>query len=107
PNIPKDLVTGLYTIDAKCNGGNINFNLASNAGIVSYHWDFGDPITTTDVSTQPTPTYIYSDTGSYIVTVIGYAADGCADTARGLVTFYPVFNPDFTFPNTACENTAL
>lgn len=103
PNIPADPVTGLFTIDADCNEGVVNFSLANNIDIVTYQWDFGDPSTTTDVSTAQSPSYFYSDTGSYIVTVIGFAADGCADTSQGLVIFYPIFEPGYTFVD-SCLN---
>lgn len=103
PNIPQDPITGLYTIDADCNEGTINFNLANNIDIVDYEWDFGDPTTTADVSTLQNPSYFYSDTGTYIVTVIGYAEDGCADTSQGLVVFYPIFEPGYMFVD-SCLN---
>jgi len=103
PNLPLDPATGLYTIDADCNEGVVQFTLANNIGIVSYEWDFGDPTTTTDVSTAQNPSYFYSDTGSFIVTVIGYAPDGCADTSQGLVIFYPIFAPGYAFQD-SCLN---
>lgn len=106
PNIPQDPQTGLFTIDADCNEGVVNFNLSNNIDIVSYEWDFGDPSTTTDVSTQQSPSYFYSDTGTYVVTVIGYAADGCADTSRGLVVFYPIFEPGYMYED-SCLNQAV
>lgn len=106
PNIPRNPINGLYTIDAKCNEGTINFRLANNASIVSYQWNFGNLNTTSDVSTLQSPSYTYTDTGTYVVTVIGYAADGCADTSRGLVTFYPVFTPDFMYED-SCANMAV
>lgn len=103
PNIPQDPTTGLFTIDADCNEGTINFNLANNIDIVSYEWDFGDPSTTADVSTLQNPSYFYADTGTFVVTVIGYAADGCADTSQGLVIFYPIFEPGYAFQD-SCLN---
>jgi gliding motility-associated-like protein len=103
PNLPADPSTGLFTIDADCNEGIVQFNLANNIGIVSYEWDFGDPSTTTDNSTAQNPSYFYTDTGSYIVTVIGFAADGCADTSQGLVIFYPIFEPGYEFED-SCLN---
>ena len=103
PNIPQDPATGLFTIDADCNEGVVNFFLANNFDFVSYELDFGDPSTTADVSTLQNPSYFYSDTGTYIVTVIGYAADGCADTSQGLVIFYPIFEPGYMFQD-SCLN---
>lgn len=103
PNLPADPATGLFTIDADCNEGVVQFNLANNIDIVTYLWDFGDPTTTSDVSTAQNPSYFYSDTGVFIITVIGYAIDGCADTSQGLVIFYPIFEPGYAFED-SCLN---
>ena len=43
-------------------------------GPVTFEWDFGDGNT----STEPYPTHIYTDPGSYTVTLISYG--DCADT---------------------------
>ncbi|MFT5071512.1 MAG: gliding motility-associated-like protein [Chitinophagales bacterium] len=106
PNLPQDPATGLFTIDADCNEGIVNFNLANNVDIVSYLWDFGDPSTTADTSVLQNPSYFYSDTGSFIVTVIGFALDGCADTSQGLVIFYPIFEPGYMYQD-SCLNQAV
>ena len=103
PNLAQDSATGLFTIDADCNEGIVNFNLANNVDIVGYSWDFGDPTTASDTSNLQNPSYFYSDTGTFIVTVIGFAADGCADTSQGLVIFYPIFDPGYTYED-SCLN---
>lgn len=105
-SVPIDPTTGLYVIDALCNDGLVNFNLGNNFGINNYSWDFGDPTTTTDVSNLQNPSYFYSDTGTFIVTLIGTDNDGCSDTSRGLVRIYPVFAPGYTIDDT-CQNTAV
>ena len=46
------------------------------AGTVVYSWDFGDPSTTTDVSTAKSPKYTYANAGAYKVTLKA-TASGC------------------------------
>ena len=45
--------------------------------ITSYTWDFGVTNSSTDVSTSPTPTYTYADTGSYTVKLTVRNSGGC------------------------------
>lgn len=72
-----------------CNGYTVNFsNSSSNAN--SYHWDFGDPTTTADVSTLLSPTYTYPDTGLYTITLLAYnSTSNCYDTAKISIRLYP------------------
>jgi gliding motility-associated-like protein len=51
-------------------------------------WDFGDPSTDLDVSTAYSPTYTYSDTGTYIVTLITNPDFFCSDTATIVLPLY-------------------
>jgi gliding motility-associated-like protein len=80
-----------------CNNYTFTFvNQSAATNITTYSWDFGVLTTTTDVSTQPTPTYVYGDTGTYIVKLrVGNTA-GCEDSTTSLVKVYPGFNADFT-----------
>jgi gliding motility-associated-like protein len=52
----------------------VNFTNTTNG--VSYFWDFGDSVT----STQANPTHTYTKFGSYSVTVVATNAAGCIDT---------------------------
>ena len=79
-------------------------------------WKFGDPSTgTSDTSTSSTPCHTYSDTGTFIVTLIGYRMQGnkeCVDTIRRRVKIIPPFYPKFTStvtPSTAplCAGTPI
>ena len=57
-------------------GLTVNFsNTSSNA--VSYTWDFGDPLSDLDYSTEANPTYTYTDLGIFNValTAVGTCAD--------------------------------
>ena len=53
-----------------CAGGTSTFSFTSDAVYDEVFWDFGDPTTTLDNSTAFDATYIYSDTGTYTVTLI-------------------------------------
>jgi len=57
-------------------GLTVNFaNTSSNA--VSYTWDFGDPLSDLDFSTDPNPSYTYTDLGTFnvVLTAVGTCAD--------------------------------
>lgn len=55
-----------------------------SSGAVSYLWDFGDESPT---STEVSPTHEFPTNygGDYLVTLIAYSEDGCADTISQLV----------------------
>ncbi len=66
----------------------------------SIFWDFGDPTTTSDVSSDSLTSYTYPGTGSYLVTLVSYNfTTGCTDTARQQII---VADPmaSFTIPDT-------
>lgn len=65
--------------------------------LVSYDWDFGDGAT----SSLPNPTHLYSQSGSYSVTLIAGNSNGCYDTAAGVVEVFPLPLAHF-FSDTVC-----
>ena len=58
----------------------------SSGNIVTWSWNFGDPIVTNDVSSLQNPTYLYTTSGTFNVTLICTSSNGCV----GLITI-PVF----------------
>ncbi|MBL4656531.1 MAG: PKD domain-containing protein, partial [Flavobacteriales bacterium] len=62
---------------------------------ITFDWDFGVPIITTDTSTQPTPTYTYPDTGTYTGTLIINQGLTCADTGTAIVDLHPAVMANF------------
>lgn len=57
----------------------LNVNFANNStGATSYQWSFGDG----GISSQPTPSHNYLQSGTFSVTLIATNANGCADTLR-------------------------
>lgn len=62
-----------------CIGKTVSFNNLSQYS-TNFFWDFGDPSTSGDTSTQTNPVYTYTDTGTYTVMLI--ADNGlCQDTS--------------------------
>ncbi len=65
---------------------------------VSYDWSFGEG----GSSTEMNPTYVYSDTGSYVVQLIVTSPLGCTDTASVLLPVNDV--PYLYVPNSFTPN---
>ena len=87
-----------------CFGYNVNFDQAC-VNAFSYHWDFGDPSTTADTSNIANPTWVYADSGTYVVTLTINMGTPCQ--AVGTTTFYiyPLLAPSFAPPPGQCEYT--
>lgn len=95
--------TAAFTTNVACPGTGMNFTNASTvaSGALTYAWDFADPASGTDVSTDQHPTYNYATAGNYTVRFIARTAFQCADTLLKAVTVFPQPVADFTF-TTAC-----
>jgi gliding motility-associated-like protein len=81
-----------------CDGFSYTFsNSGDQSLITSYDWFFGDPGSgTANSSNLASPTHAFSDTGTFIVTLIVNRGDPCSDTATTRMKVYPGFFPDFT-----------
>lgn len=69
----------------------------------SYLWNFGDPTTTTDISTAYAPTWTYPDSGTYTVTLIINPGTLCADTAVTTFDIQHLLAPSFVAPPGECD----
>jgi len=63
-----------------------------STGSSSWNWDFGDPFDTASSILQH-PMHVYSDTGTYCITLIAKNTNQCADTIAQCLKV----EPDFTF----------
>ncbi len=74
----------------------------STGSIISWLWDFGDG---SPLNNSHNPSHVYSDAGSYNVTLIVNNSFGCADTISKMVNVY--YNPltSFTFSNVCLGDT--
>lgn len=71
-------------------------------GATSYAWEFGDFFTTADTSSAFAPSYTYSDTGVFVVTLIANPGWSCADTATTTVQIHLPIDPLFAAPAITC-----
>jgi len=76
-----------------------SFNNTGTPPATTYGWNFGDPGTTSDVSTNAAPNYLYPAPGFYPVTLIVGTSDGCLDTMASLININPL--PAGTITNSA------
>ena len=67
-----------------------------------YEWDFGDPTTTTDVSTQFEPTYTYPAPGNYTAMMVANPGEICSDTAYIDIFIEEFVQPNFTANDSVC-----
>lgn len=87
-----------------CDGFTMSFqNESTSSNITGYLWDFGE--SNAPVSTNPTPTHTYKDTGTYTLKLKVTSSGGCQDSTTAQVRVYPGFIPDFTVQGTCYLNT--
>lgn len=95
-------ISSIPTQTTFCNGYTVSFGNTS-ANSTKYYWDFGDPTTTTDNSTEKFPTYTYPDSGTYTVMLISSnSAINCVDTAYSVFKVQPKLDPYFATPDPQC-----
>ena len=86
----------------------IDFVNTSTSNVDSLIWDFGDVGSGTDnFSNEENPTHQYSDTGTFIVTLTVYTAEGCMDIITQEVVIegeYILFAPNAFTPNDDGDN---
>ena len=82
--------SGLQYMPA-CPGFPVQFadQTQSVTAIASWFWDFGDPSSANNTSTQQNPSHIYATGGWYNVTLITMSQNGCPDTVVTPVYVYP------------------
>ncbi|TBR19525.1 MAG: T9SS type B sorting domain-containing protein [Chitinophagaceae bacterium] len=99
------LQPGGYT---NCNDYSVTFeNLTPSSFINSYYWDFGDLTTLGDTSNLLMPTYIYPDTGVYVIKVVANRNQPCSDSTTAEVRVFPGFFPNFNFTGSSCVNSVV
>ena len=100
-NCPSVVVSSIPAQSQFCTGPTVT-PLNSSQNATYYHWDFGVNGISNDTSNLFSPSYTYSDTGTFIITLIANPGFSCADTAyQSYEVHYPL-DPSFTFPNPQC-----
>ncbi len=98
PNLP---VASIPAQSLFCNGYNVSFT-QNSVNAFSYNWNFGDPATTSDTSSSPAPSWTYTDSGSYSVTLIINQGSLCIDTQTTVFSIYPLLSSSFEPPPGEC-----
>ncbi len=76
--------TPAFTVNGSCYQSTFNFTDSSYAKygtINSWFWNFGDPSTAADTSTQQNPSWLYAAPGTETVTLAVTSSEGCSGTA--------------------------
>jgi len=66
--------------------------------IIGYEWSFGDGGTSTD----STPQYVYSQTGSYPIQLTAFGTNNCPDIVEQRYTVFPIPEVNFVVDGQAC-----
>lgn len=87
----------------------VEFNATGSTGF-NIFWDFGDPTTTSDQSTDQSPTYTYPSPGEYDLTLVVFnpinpADPLCTDTLVQTITIRPPVVADAGSDQESCPNT--
>ena len=72
-----------------------------------YHWDFGEANLSTDTSNAFSPTYTFTDTGTYEVTLIVNPGWPCSDTIVKTISVHYPATSSFTYSGNLCENSGV
>lgn len=94
------VVASIPSFINECEGYTIDFVNFSTGGSI-YSWDFGTGIPG-DTSNLFEPTFTFSDTGIYTVTLMVNPGTTCGDTATALVYIFPTFLAAMAAPD-GCE----
>jgi gliding motility-associated-like protein len=85
----------------ECEGQTIQFT-STSTGAINYAWNFGDPSTTTDVSTIANPSYTYPNPGTYTIQLITGTNGTCFDTVDFTYQIYQDLIMSFTHQDSIC-----
>jgi PKD repeat protein len=84
-----------------------NSSTILGGGALTYLWDFGDPATTADTSTDQNTFYTYPLAGSYLVSLTATSSFSCSDTRLQSITIDPIPNSDFNVVNSCFGQATL
>jgi gliding motility-associated-like protein len=98
------IVSSLLVPSINCGDLNAVFTNQSS-GATFYHWDFGIAAATNDTSDAFNPSFVFPDTGTYMVKLIAYdTIDNklCMDSSFAAVNVYPKLDPGFDYSLPVC-----
>ena len=100
-----------FSFTNACFGSITNFTDEStntdNVDIVSWEWDFGDPVTgVNNRSTEQNAVHQFSAIGSYVVSLTATNSNGCSDTFTDSITMNVPPPVEFNY-SSACLDTEI
>jgi len=103
------ILTAVQDQTLLCDGRTVRFenNTPPVPGynIKGYRWDFGDPNTSADTSRETNPTYRYSDTGVYTITLIANPGLRCSSDTAVEFLVYDSLNPRIEVSGLLCDDS--
>ncbi|PZP52202.1 MAG: hypothetical protein DI598_01360 [Pseudopedobacter saltans] len=81
-------------------------NRVAGLSNASYLWNFGDSTQAYNTSTEASPTFTYSDTGTYTLKLKTASSLDCTDSTTAEVKVYPGFFPEFEMENNCIEKSS-
>ncbi|MGE5425396.1 MAG: PKD domain-containing protein, partial [Syntrophothermus sp.] len=86
---------------SNCVGDTVHFqstSLTNNGPLIdSYYWDFGDPGSGFNISTNQNPIHLYGASGFYTVTLIIQNEAGCPDTLTKVIQIFDPPAVEYTY----------
>lgn len=98
---PEPIADFIVPDQVECLGLTIPFTTSSQ-NAVNFEWDFGVGGISTDVSTQPNPSYTFPGPGTYTITHIAGSTSLCKDTAQATITLNDPILISFTSQDSMC-----
>ena len=97
-------ISSFFAPEINCDGLTAEFdNLSTNS--TEYIWEFNDPGNPGATSNSSAPSYTYSDTGTYTITLIAEPNDVCADTFDLTITMlFPSLFSEMELDVAGCAN---
>ncbi|MEM1214197.1 MAG: PKD domain-containing protein [Bacteroidota bacterium] len=100
-----------FDYDGVCPGLPVQFYDLSTflelTSIVAWDWDFGDPASGANTTTDKDPLHTFSSDGDYQVTLTVTTANGCTATVTETVSIFPLPFTEFAEPDITCELTTV
>lgn len=116
-SVAKELQTEVMTLplakfsqqNITCVGGSIQFTDQSTIdkkAITSWMWDFGDPTSASNSSTDQNPMHTFNQIGTYDVKLTVSTALGCSNVVTQKVTIHPLPEVDFDTPDICLDDAS-
>ncbi|MBS1742172.1 MAG: gliding motility-associated C-terminal domain-containing protein [Bacteroidetes bacterium] len=91
-----------------CDGFSYTFeNLISSPLNLTTYWDFGDPASPDNISTDPVHTHVFSDTGVYTIKLVVNRGGNCSDSTYSTIKVYPGYFPALDNNSPRCTGSQI